>query len=270
MFIGETGFPIIAFRIKNNNGFFLQRNEGVCTVTEEGKTQNYDAFIVDRYQDITIDPGISVNSKGTNVGLVYYFQPKYEEVYSQNTFSHKFNEIGCQYIDLTIDDTTVGKQDYERIRFKVNNALPTLKNIMLSFPQYGNESGIGFQENNVQNVLEPIGDSNSNLIVKVTANNAYDPDGSIAYFKWYYYPKDNPNKILETRITPTNIPYTFFTVPRVAGEFMFGVTMYDNNDGVKKSEEIIGNGPTIFFPPTNNNPEIPIVTLKSDKLSVNV
>jgi hypothetical protein len=51
---------------------------------------------------------------------------------------------------------------------------------------------------------------------------------------------------------------------------MFGVTMYDNDDGIQKSEDIIGNGPTIFFPPTNNNPEIPIVTLKSDKLSINV
>ena len=168
-----------------------------------------------------------------------------------------------------MDDTGVGKQDHERIRFKVNNALPTLKNITLSYPQYGNESGIGFQENNVQNVLD-IGDSTSNLIVKATANSAYDPDGTIAYFKRYYYPKENPNKILETRITPTNIPYTFFTLPRVAGEYMFGVTMYDNDDGVQKSESIIGNGPTIFFPPSNNNPEIPMVTLKSDKLSVNV
>jgi hypothetical protein len=191
-------------------------------------------------------------------------------VYPVNTFTHKFNEVGCQYIDLTVDDRNVGKQDVERIRFKVNNALPTLKNIVLSFPQYGNESGIGFQQNNVQNILDPGSDSSSNLIVKATATNAVDPDGAIAYFKWYYYPKDNPNKILETRITPSNIPYTFFTLPRVAGEYMFGVSMYDNDDGYSKSEDIIGNGPTIFFPQSNNNPDIPIVTLKSDKQTVNI
>jgi hypothetical protein len=48
-----------------------------------------------------------------------------------------------------------------------------------------------------------------------------DSDGTISYFKWYYYPKNNPNKLLETKITPGTIPYTFFSVPRQAGEFMF-------------------------------------------------
>ncbi|MDR2415699.1 MAG: PKD domain-containing protein [Candidatus Peribacteria bacterium] len=51
---------------------------------------------------------------------------------------------------------------------------------------------------------------------------------------------------------------------------MFGVTLYDNDGGIQKSETIIGNGPTILFPPTNNNPDIPVVTLKSDKQTVNV
>ncbi|MDR0861000.1 MAG: hypothetical protein LBO09_08825 [Candidatus Peribacteria bacterium] len=208
-----------------------------------------------------------------SANLKFYFQPKYESVYPQSSFSHKFNELGCQYIDLTVDDTELGKQDYSRIRFKVQNALPTLKNIALSFPQYSNESGIGFQENKVQNVLDPGGLSSENLIVKVTAVGATDPDspnGEVAYFKRYYYPKDNPNQILETRITPSNIPYTFFTLPRIAGEYMFGVTMYDSDDGYQKSEQIIGNGPTVFFPQTDNNPDIPIVTLKFDKQTVNV
>ncbi|MDR2541380.1 MAG: hypothetical protein LBD11_06600 [Candidatus Peribacteria bacterium] len=208
-----------------------------------------------------------------STNLKFYFQPKFESVYPQSSFSYKFNELGCQYIDLTVDDTEVGQQVYNRIRFKVQNALPTLKNIALSFPQYSNESGIGFQENKVQNVLDPGGLSSENLIVKVTAVGATDPDspnGEVAYFKWYYYPKDNPNQILDTRITPSNIPYTFFTLPRIAGEYMFGVTMYDSDDGYQKSEQIIGNGPTVFFPQTDNNPDIPIVTLKFDKQTVNV
>jgi hypothetical protein len=109
-------------------------------VTENGVTQMHDAYIIDRYQNITIDPSISVNSKGTNANLRFYFQPKYDEVYTQTTFSYKFSDVGCQYIDMTVDDRSINKQDSERIRFKVNNALPTLKNIILSFPQYGNES----------------------------------------------------------------------------------------------------------------------------------
>jgi hypothetical protein len=273
VFIGETGFPIAAFRVKNSNGFFLQTTES-CSVEENGTATTYAAYTIDRYQNITIDPSISVNSKGMSAGLKFYFQPKYESVYQQSSFSYKFNEIGCQYIDLTVNDTELGKQDYSRIRFKVQNALPTLKNITLSFPQYGNETGIGFQENKVQNVLDPgNATTDGNLIVKVSAVGATDsdsPNGEVAYFKRYYYPKDNPNQILETRITPSNIPYTFFTLPRIAGEYMFGVTLYDSDDGYQKSEQIIGNGPTVFFPQTNNNPDIPIVTLKFDKQTVNV
>jgi hypothetical protein len=108
--------------------------------TEEGTETLYPAYVVDRYQNIMIDPSISVNSKGTNLGLTFYFQPKYEEVYKQTSFTHKFSEVGCQYIDLTIDDTAIQKQDYARIWFKIVNALPTLQNIVLSYPQYGNES----------------------------------------------------------------------------------------------------------------------------------
>ena len=93
VFIGETGFPIAAFQIKNSNGFYLQRNRGACEVTENGETKEYDAYVIDRYQNITIDPGISVNSKGTRADLRFRFQPKYDEVYAQNTFSHRFNEV---------------------------------------------------------------------------------------------------------------------------------------------------------------------------------
>jgi PKD repeat protein len=139
VFIGETGFPIVAFKIKDNRGFFLQTTE-TCEVTDNEETISHPAYLVDRYQNIVIDPSASINSKGGNAGLAFYFQPKYEEVYKQSTFTHKFNEIGCQYIDVHVNDTSIGKEDVSRIRFKVVNALPTLKNITLSYPQYGNES----------------------------------------------------------------------------------------------------------------------------------
>jgi hypothetical protein len=32
--------------------------------------------------------------------------------------------------------------------------------------------------------------------------NSIDPDGNIAYYKWYYYYKYDPNRIIETKITP--------------------------------------------------------------------
>lgn len=269
VFIGEVNFPITAFRVKSAKNFVMQ-TISECSYEENWKTMVSPAFVVDRYQQITIDPSLSVNSKWTNSALSFYFQTKQGELYKQSNFTHKFNEIGCQFVDLTVEDTSLNKMDKTRIWFKVENALPTLKNLTLSFPQYGNESWIWFQVSSAQDVLDITANANTSLMVKVTAMSAVDPDWSISYFKRYYYPKDNPNQILETRITPSNIPYTFFTLPKIPGEYMFGVTMYDSDNAYQKSEAVIGNWPTIFFPQTDNNPNIPIVTLKFDKQTVEI
>lgn len=63
----------------------------------------------------------------------------------------------------------------------------------------------------------------------------------------------------------------YFSVPRIAGEYRFGVEMYDNDDveGIR-SEDIIGNGPIVVFPPDSKNPDIPVVTLVSDRPSAKV
>jgi hypothetical protein len=81
--------------------------------------------------------------------------------------------LGCTYIDLTAEDTSISKSSKVRIYFKVVNALPTLDNLILFFPQYGNEMGVGFSENNAKDIFN---DTFDPLIVKVTTTNAIDPD----------------------------------------------------------------------------------------------
>lgn len=51
---------------------------------------------------------------------------------------------------------------------------------------------------------------------------------------------------------------------------MFGVTMYDNDEGKQTSEQLIGKGPLVFFPPDASRPDVPLVTLKMDQTSVEV
>jgi len=46
--------------------------------------------------------------------------------------------------------------------------------------------------------------------------------------------------------------------------------MYDNDGGNQRSEDIIGNGPVVFFPPDTSRPDIPLVTLKVDKTNIEV
>ncbi|MCX6825204.1 MAG: PKD domain-containing protein [candidate division SR1 bacterium] len=265
VFVGEKNYPVVGFSVLNKLSN-IETQSDLCPDTK-GSGDMVPAYRMDRYQDFTIDPSLSVNTKGEKIGLQFFFQPRDNEIFKQDTFKYKFNELGCNYIDLTAEDTTISKSDTTRIYFKIVNALPKLDNVVLFFPQYGNEVGVGFKENNAKDIFN---DTFDPLIVKVAATNAIDPDGFISYFKWYYYYKDDPTRTLETKITPGNIPYVFFSLPRVPGEFMFGVTMYDNDDSSQTNQDVIGNGPLVFFPPDVSRPDIPLVTLRSDVTSVEI
>ena len=266
VFVWEKQNPVGWYSVLDKSSNILTQNE-TCTQTVGGNELTYPAFQIDRYQDFSIDPGISVNTKWQKTDLQFYFQPKDGEIYKIKPFTYKFNELGCSYIDMTVEDTSISKDDKIRIWFKVVNALPILDNIVLGFPQYGNEVGVGFKESNVKDIFN---DTFDPLIVKVAALSANDPDGFISYFKWYYTYKDDPTRYLETKITPGTIPYAFFSLPRVPGEFMFGVIMYDNDGGKQSNEDIVGNGPIVFFPPDVTRPDIPLVTLKSSQSTVEI
>jgi len=265
VFVWEKTYPVAAFTVldKVSN---IQTQSDECMDTEWWSGM-IPAYRIDRYADFTMDPSLSVNTKWEKVWMQFFFQPKNDEIFKQSVFKYKFNELGCAYIDMTAEDTSISKNDKIRIYFKVVNALPKLDNVILNFPQYGNEIGVGFSENNAKDIFN---DTFDPLIVKVSATNATDPDGFISYFKRYYYYKDDPSRTIETKITPGSIPYVFFSLPRVPGEFMFGVTMYDNDEGQQSNEDIIGNGPLVFFPPDVSRPDIPLVTLKSDITSAEI
>lgn len=265
VFVGEKNYPVVGFNVVDKTSNIQTQNDE-CMDADSWNVL-VPAYRIDRYSDFTIDPSLSVNTKGEKVWLQFFFQPKNGEIFKQDTFKYKFNELWCSYIDLTAEDTTISKSDKTRIYFKIVNALPRLDNVVLFFPQYGNEIGVGFSENNAKDIFN---DTFDPLIVKVSATNSLDPDGFVSYYKWYYYYKDDPSRAIETKITPWTIPYVFFSLPRVPGEFMFGVTMYDNDDGNQSNEDIIWNGPLVFFPPDVSRPDIPLVTLKSDLTSAEI
>ena len=261
VFIGEQNSPVAAYEILDDNNTIIKQ-DGMC-IDEDGVEQA--AYILERYNTFTIDINDSVNIKGQNQWLQWYFQPQDDEIFRSNRFNYRFADLGCRYIYVTVEDTDIGKNNRLKIWFQVENALPKIDNITLFFPQFGNELGVGFQENRVQDIFSSEIDP---LIIKVIAANAVDPDGIISFFTRYYYHREDPSRILETRITPSNIPYAFFTLPKIPGEYMFGVKMMDNDGGEITSEEIIGNGPIVFFPPDTRNVDIPIVTLRVDKVNV--
>ena len=263
VFIWEKEFPVVWYKVRNNSNETIRQREE-CYVWKT----TVPAYKVTRYESITVDPSDSVNTKWTSSDLKFFFQPKYWEIYNSTTFTHSFNELWCTYIDLTVEDSAKWVNAQQRIRFKVYNGLPKIDNITLSFPQYGNEVWIGLNQTS-QNSVQDIFNGDNDLTVKVTASNARDSDWFISYFKWYYYYKDDPSRRLETKITPSNVNYTYFQL-KEAGEYMFGVTIYDNDEWKMSSEELLGNWPTVLLVQDTRNIDIPIVTLKSNKTTVEV
>ncbi len=264
VFIWEKNLPTAAYKVRNQANEIIKENEE-CIEKTELENVVHPAYKVTRYNQITIDPSDSVNTKWTNSDLKYFFKQKYWEIYNTSSFKTSFSEMWCSYVDMTVEDAAMWVNTQQRIWFKVFNNLPILDNVVLSFPQYGNEVWIWLNQNNVQDIFN----GDTDLTVKVTATNAKDTDWFISYFKRYYYYKDDPSRWLETKITPSNINYTYFQL-KEAGEYMFWVTIYDNDDWKTVSEDTLWNWPIVLLIQDSKNIDIPIVTLISNKSTVEV
>lgn len=264
VFIGEANAPIPVFSITNGRSETLIPEEACI---DEGGNK-VDAFSVERYEAITINGRESVNVKWGTENLAFYFKPQWASIIRNMQFQNKFDELGCRFIDMTVEDTAINKTATTRIRFFVNNASPKLQNLTMSFPQMGSAYGIGIGQNTQTNDLfksdiDPI-------VIRLDAVGVRDNDGTISTYRWYYYNVDDPDRILEIKYTPASLPYVYFTLPRLPGEYRFAVEITDNDGITTNSEKLLGNWPVVFFPPSATAPDIPMVTLKIDKPNVKV
>lgn len=266
VFVWQKWYPIAAYQVSAWNDSILNQN-GICVEKSNWTNIDHPAYLVDRNQSFSIITNDSFNSKWEKWNLNISFKPVNDETFNIQNLSYKFNEVWCQYVDLFVEDTVINKTDVTRIWFKVNNANPTMDNIMLFFPQFWNESWIWINQNKAQDIFQSDFDP---LITKITINWASDPDWYISYFQWYYYKSDDPTRLLEVKLTPYNTPYTFFAVPKVPWEFTFGVKIIDNDGWEIRSEDIIWKWPVLFFPPNAANPDIPIVTLRTKPINAKV
>lgn len=215
VFIGEKDSPIVAYEVTNRANRILKQ-EALCDVDWTWQA----SFFVARGEEITIDVSKSVNTKWEKNWLEVYFQPENDDIFKQNKFKYKFVDLWCQFVDIKAEDSIAGVISTQRVWFKIVNDLPTLQNLLLQFPQYGNNIGIWLetqQTTQQDNTFEAT--DFSNLIVKVVAQWPNDADGAIAFYKWSYFNKDNPGRILETKVTPANIPETYFTLQKIPGEW---------------------------------------------------
>ncbi len=272
VFISQLWQPIVAYKVFSNGKELLPKD--VCIVKEidpklwRKVERRYKAFPVTRYVPITVDASYSKNAKWENDNLEIFFKlPSWKIVKRVKLSNLKFDELGCSWVDVYVKDNNIYKISKRRIRFKVKDALPYLKGLYLQFPQYWNMVTTSFWKNTRTDIFKVSYDP---LIVKVVAREPSDPDGQIAYFKWYYYKDWDPDNLIDVKITPWNIPYVIFSVPRIPWRYLFWVQLCDNDRKCIKSEDIIWNWPVIFFPPSDTNPNIPIVSVKIYPVDVKV
>ena len=273
-FIWEVDYPIAAYQVTDAEWFQIQSSDTCVVKNESWDVRNEVAYPVDRYAKITIDWWKSVNTQWTSNGLQYVFEketvwgPDKDKVTKQ--FTTSFNEVGCHYVYFMLTDS-FWKQDTGFIRFNVKNALPKIRNLVLSYPQLSdNSNAIVFQSNaNTSQQLFACSGGN-NITIKAEVVDANDPDWNISRLKFYYYNADDPDRILEYKETWLDVPYVYFVVPKIAWEYKFGVMVYDNDGWMINSDDYLASNPSLYIPAVCENSGIPMVTLRVDHNNIQV
>lgn len=129
VFVGERQSPIPAYVVNDVAGRSVLTQNDTCV--DNGV--QVPAYRVDRYQKLIIDTSASVNVQGQSKDFVSWFKPQNEDIFkaTTNKFNYGFTEVGCQYIEMTLDDTAAAKSTKTKIWFNAVNALPTLNNLLL-------------------------------------------------------------------------------------------------------------------------------------------
>lgn len=274
-FIWEIWYPIVAYKITDSQWFQIQSSD-TCIVKDTAWNSDEEmAYPVDRYSKITIDPSISVNTKWTSNWLEYVFEKEsvawVDQAKISNQFTTSFNEVWCHYVDLSVKDSNVWKQDSVRIRFNVRNAKPTIKNVTLSYPQ-SSDSYNTFWFSQDANQNQPIFGCSwtNNITIKVTAVEPWDVDWNISRLRFYYYNVDDPGRILDYKESRYEVPYAYFTVPKIAWEYKFWVMVYDNDGWMIDSDEYLASNPSLYIPAVCESSDMPIVTLKVDHNNIQI
>lgn len=271
VFAGQKDLPLVAWVVKSTKGNIELSPNSTCD-TASGEVP---AYRVERYEPLILDATDARNVKGEMNNLNVSFIPQNDEVYNKSVLNYRFAELGCQWIEVHAEDTTVGKSAKERIQFEVVNALPTMQNLVLGFPQATNSQKqlwVGITTTSIVDEGLNLDLSLSSIIVQAEVKGARDPDGSISYFRRRYYPNDDETRKEAFKITPAAIPRATFVIPKPGSptEYSFVVEIVDNDGGRMRSEDLLGKWPVIFFPPGEIQLDQPIVSLNISTVNTKV
>ena len=268
VFMWEKDTPVLAYEVRYGQDQFLSKQE-TCNVDGE----EIPAYKVTREDQFQINLSESVNAKWQKQWLGFLISPEINDsgkLYEKNNLSYNFNELWCTYLELRVQDKQTAKEVVEKVYFVVENDLPELGNITISFPQAQSQSsspawglwlniwaGLQVSQTQQENLGLSVRDP---LMVRVTATWVRDNDSQIKRYIWYYYNTKDPEEWEYTATTPASVPYYTFSVPRVSGDFAFGVVVEDTDGGKVDSDDVLGEWPSITFS-QQGSPDLPLVDM---------
>lgn len=237
VYVANSDEPLAVIQVKNGNTP-IEEAQNVCN----GEPW----YRINRAWSVTFDGSQSINVDGSQNGLLYTW--KYQNrTETTSMFSRRFDELGCFPLSLTIKNAWDGSIHTQTLFLSVENLPPTLTAVS-AVPQ-----------NNSKDTQK--------LIVDVSADGAWDPDGVITSYVWYYYTEWNP-EAQDVRITQT--PRTTFVLPNITEKYYFTVILEDNNGARVKSDDVLKEKIPLITSNDDGNVNIPLVTLSTSNSHINV
>lgn len=241
--MGQQEGPVLAYEVRYGADQYLTK-EATCEVEGE----DVPAFKIIRDQPFQFSLSDSINAKGEKQGLDFFITEQINDdgkIFEKSSINTDFDELGCTYLEVTIQDKSSAKQVSDRVYFLVENDLPQIGNVTISFPQAAQTNngqslsvGAGLQVSQSEQETFDL-TTRDPLLVRASVTGQRDNDSQIKRFIRYYYNTKDPEEREYTAITPANVPYYTFTVHRTAGEFAFGVIVEDTDGGRVDSTDVL-------------------------------
>ena len=226
VYIGESEVPLALATVSVNGTDIPEFDASACNSKW--------AYVVDRVSNLRFDAGESINIDGTTNKLGYSWKIGNTKYATTATVNHKFDELGCFPVKLTVKSEQNAKTSTELLWMDVRNLTPVLTSLDID-------------------VTNPDGDP---LVVSVKAQWAEDPDGVIQSYLWYYY-TDIDSEPQDFRSTLGSA--TTFVLPKITGNYYFVAILKDNNEEKVHSEELTSS--KFFTTITGDNLDTPLVEL---------
>ncbi len=199
------------------------------------------AYLVDRTKIINFSWKESINLDGTTTWLTYTWKVWKNRFLNWTDITHKFDELGCFPVKLTVKSDKKWTTSSKEIFIKVSNLKPVLSWINLSVKDISTDP----------------------VVVNLSAIWASDPDGVVQSYLWYYYTNSDLDP-QDYRIT--TLPNTTFVLPKITWTYYFVLVLRDNNDSEYSSKENESSRYSISLAWDNIN--TPLINLSVDKNNV--